>query len=79
MFSVQVTLKDRVVDEDIVAILISKVMMRVLGALLRMFFIIVGCVGVALVFLGMVIAIVIWTFLPVLLLIMGYFLIHFSM
>ncbi|MEN9880845.1 MAG: hypothetical protein RLZZ308_28 [Candidatus Parcubacteria bacterium] len=78
IFSAQITLKDRVVDEDIVAVLVTKVVMRIIGALLRTLFIFLGFASIAVVLIGMLITITLWVLLPVLLVIMGYFLVRFS-
>lgn len=75
MFSVQISLKDRVVDEDIIAIIISKGVMRIIGALLRSFFILLGLFSILCTIVVMTLVLVAWIAFPFLFLLALYLLV----
>jgi hypothetical protein len=75
MFSVQISLKDRIVDEDIIAIIISKGVMRIIGALLRSFFILLGLFFIICTVAVMALVLISWIALPLLFLLALYLLV----
>jgi hypothetical protein len=75
MFSVQISLKDRIVDEDIIAIIISKGVMRIIGALLRSFFILLGLFFIICTVAVMTLVLMSWIALPLLFLLALYLLV----
>lgn len=68
MLSLQGSTKGEEIPVDVVSIIVANLVMRVLGFLTRTILILSGIVGITLTILSMSIIIILWTFLPLIIL-----------